>query len=149
MLYNTVKIIHILTASLFGLGIAYCCYLWKQTRSSSESLKTSEQIQLYTWLVIIPSALFELMSGFTMISLNHYDYSQTWVTGSVIGFIVVIGSWFTFLYFLLMSQQIVSDVHKPQQSELKFKLFRRMQSYMLIFCVIALACMVFFMANKI
>lgn len=144
MLYNTLKILHILSAVMVLSSIAYCFHLWRSLHKSRDMLAISDRIQTQTWIVIIPFALVQLSTGFTMISLEHYDFSEIWVTGSVISFIVVIGSWFSFLYFLLLSQQVT--MASQNNSQLKF--YRRVQSFMLLLCALALSGMIFFMTNK-
>ena len=149
MLYDSLKILHILSATMLLTGIVYSYYLWKRIQNPNEVIQASQQIQTQTWLIVIPSALFQLMTGFTMISLKHYDYSELWITSSVIGFIIVIGSWFSFVYFLLLSQQLVTEVQNATSTDFRFKFFRRIQSTLLILCLASLLSMVFFMANKV
>lgn len=139
MLYNILKFLHILSATLLLISIVYCCRIWLSTKSINETMAISQQIQSQTWLIIIPFALFQLATGFTMINLKHYDSSEFWIIGSIIGFIILIGSWFSFIYFLLSSQQ--STKH--------FKFFRRTQFVMLLMCSLTLLCMIFLMANRV
>ena len=130
MLYICIKILHIVSAALLLASMVYCYRVWRLRASM-----VSERIQTQTWAFIIPFALFQLVTGFTMISLQHYDFSETWVSGSVIGFIVVIISWFAFIYFLL------SDENSAK--------LRRLQFAMLFICTLSLLSMVFFMANRV
>lgn len=137
MLYNCLKIIHILSAGLLLTSIAYSVHLWHRIQVTNQDSIISERIQTHTWVVIVPFAIFQLATGFTMISLQHYDFSELWIKGSVIGFIVVVISWFAFIYFLLSGQNSAG------------KFFRRLQSSMLVLCTFSLLCMIFFMANKV
>jgi uncharacterized membrane protein len=132
MLYNTLKIIHIISATLLLSSIAYSYCVWIKNDQSNTATTVSERIQTQTWLIILPAAIFQLASGFTMISLQHYDLSLLWIKGSAIGFIGAIGAWFAFIYFLLSGQHL-----------------RRTQGIMLCICGISLLCMIFFMANKV
>lgn len=127
MLYNSLKIIHIVSATLLLTSIAYSYFIWR-----GNSAISVERIQSQTWLIIVPAAFFQLASGFTMLSLQHYDFSQLWIKGSVVSFIGAIGAWFAFIYFLLSDQQC-----------------RRTQGMMLSLCGISILGMIFFMANKI
>lgn len=149
MFYNYLKIIHILSAAIFLTGIVFCYILWRRAQKPDDVAHISQRIQTQSWLIIIPSALLQLMTGFTMISLKHYQYSQTWIAGSVIGFMVVIGSWFSFVYFLLLSQLSVSQIQHSQLSQTKYLVLRRIQSIMLFVCMATLLSMIFLMANKI
>src|SRR5688572_7606544 len=133
MFYNYCKIFHILSAAILVASIAYCYKLWRFMQPKEVGV-VAERIQNQTWLLIIPAALMQLASGFTMISLKHYRLSQLWLTGSVVGFIGVIGSWIGFVYFLLLSQQLVSNDHRPGQVTVKYQFFRRIQSTLLIVC---------------
>lgn len=146
MLYYLLKIIHILTAALLLLAMVRSYFCWKKADNADQSAVAFQQIQTQTWGIIAPSALLQLMTGFTIISLQGYRYSEFWIMGSTIGFIIVIGSWFSFMYFLLLAQQTVAIESCTQT---KFKFFRRIQSWMLMVCFAAIASMIFFMANKV
>jgi len=136
MLYDSLKIFHIISATLLLTSIVYCVNLWRKPTAGT---LTSDRIQTQTWLVIVPFALLQLATGFTMISLKHYGLADFWVTGSVIGFIIVIISWFAFIYFLLSAQH----------SEKKKILWRQLQTCALLLGSLALFSMIYFMANKI
>lgn len=142
MLYNCLKILHIVSATLLLTSMAYSYRLWKFSPTPQQGSIAFERIQIQTWSVIIPFAIAQLGTGFTMVSLQH-ELSQQWILGSVIGFITVIGSWLSFMYFLLLSQQVSNERDFNQ-----FKFYRRIQSIMLILCSFALLIMVFLMANK-
>jgi len=146
MQYSYLKILHIISASLLLTSMAYSYFLWKYIQKPEETSTLFQRIQSQTWLIIIPATIFQLATGFTMISLRHERLSQLWIGGSVLGFITVIGSWFSFIYFLLLSQQVTTQ---QLQSYPRFRLFRRAQSMMLSICALALLCMIFLMANKI
>lgn len=86
MLYNYLKIFHILTASLLLSGMLYTVYRW---------LKTDE-VPVNLSLVIIPFTIIQLLTGFTMISLKRSDFSAAWISSVIIGFICVIVTWISF-----------------------------------------------------
>lgn len=127
--YNSLKILHILTATLLLTSMVHCCYLWLQTKTTYHS--SANHIQIQTWRIIIPFALLQLATGFTMISIKQYNLSELWIFGSILGFIIVVCSWFGFLYFL-----------QSQQS-------KQAQSLMLLLCSVALLCMIFLMVTTI
>jgi uncharacterized membrane protein len=155
MFYYCLKILHIISATLMLTSIIYSYRLWKNCQNAHETANASQRIQTQTWLFIVPFALIQLATGFSMISTQNYDFSESWISGSVIGFIIVIGSWFSFIYFLLMAQQLAGPNESMQQltfrnsnSDAQFKFFRKIQSYMLLLCGAGLLSMIFFMANK-
>jgi uncharacterized membrane protein len=144
MFYNSLKIIHIISAALLLASMGYSYWLWKSGGRPQDTAVVSHRIQIQTWLAIAPLAIFQLATGFTMISLQQDNLSSLWISCAVIGFVLAIGGWFSFLYFLLLSQQVtVQTVSLP-----RFKFFRRAQSIMLSICALALLGMIFLMANK-
>lgn len=147
MFYDSLKIFHIISATLMLTSIVYCYHLWGRAKHVSGLATAAAKIQAQTWLVILPVVILQLATGFSMISLKHEDFSQLWIVGSVIGFVIVIGSWFSFIYLLALSQQLTTE--SQHEGPVKFKSFRRVQSVMLFLCAAALFVMVFLMANKI
>lgn len=145
MLYDCLKILHIFSAALLLTCMGYSYHLWRNVQSPKDGLVRYQYIQTLTWLFIVPLAIVQLATGFSMISINHEDISQLWVSGSIIGFITVIGSWLSFIYFLLLAQQVEIKKFSTERAGT----YRRMQSMMLAVCGLALLVMIFFMANKV
>ena len=143
MLYNYLKIIHIISASFVLTSIVYSFHLWRSIHAHNLA-SICERIQKQTLLVIVPFAVLQLATGFSMISMKRYNIQDDWVGGSVIGFITAIASWFGFIYFLLLSQQFPIRSNR-QNSTMRL---RRLQSIMLLFCAFGLLSMIFFMSNK-
>ncbi len=143
MIYIYLKILHILSASFVLTSMAYSFHLWRSIHP--HNLATiSERIQKQTSLVIVPFALFQLGTGFTLMSLQHYNWHLLWIGASVMSFIAAIAGWFGFLYFLVLSQQATASLRDRTRPH-----YRRLQSLMLLVCGLGLLSMVFFMANKI
>ncbi len=149
MLYDSLKIFHILSATLLFTCVLYTYHLWRMIKNSYETSRAINRIQTLTAFIIVPVAILQLATGFTMISLKNYEFSSAWITSSIIGFIVIVGSWFSFIYFLVMSQQLITQIESTQLLEVKLKFFRRVQSILLLLCVGSLFSMIFFMANKV
>lgn len=129
MSYDLIKILHIISATLLLMSIVISFRLWKKT---GNVVSTIRHLQTQTGLIIVPLAILQMASGFTMISLKHYDLSELWVKGSITGFLVAIISWLGFTYCALTSS-----------------LRRRLQLFLLYTCVTALLVMLFFMVNKV
>ncbi len=144
MLFHSYKIAHIFSATLVLTSMAYCFYLWVQMLSAENKENISQQIQKQTWLIIMPFAMIQLLTGFAMISVQKEDFSQFWIQGSVIGFVLAMVSWFGFIYFLLSEQQYCLDDCTTNE-----RFFRRAQTLMLSVCVLALLGMIFLMTNRI
>ncbi len=109
MLYNWIKIAHIICATLALTSIAYSYSLW-----FSQTQGGVQRIQTQTLFVILPAILFQLLTGFTLISLQLHDLSREWMIHLMIGFIIVTISWFSFVYYLTSKrwlQKIWLSVH--------------------------------------
>jgi uncharacterized membrane protein len=145
MLYDCLKILHIVSATLLLTCMGYSYHLWRNMQSPKDGAVRYQYIQTMTWMFIVPLAIMQLATGFSMINIHHEDVSQLWISGSVIGFITVIGSWFSFIYFLLLAQQVEIRKFSTERAVA----YRRMQSMMLAVCGLALLVMIFFMANKV
>jgi len=122
MIYESIKILHIISAAFLLTGMAASIYQWKYAQ---DGMVLSRKIVQYT-LLILPFFLLQLLSGFTMISLKHYALSEHWLMGSLISFMIVSFSW---ILFICSSS-------------------RRKQIIFLSVCLFFLASMIFLMANK-
>src|SRR5579871_2594766 len=131
MLFYTLKLFHIISAAILLTGMAASFLLWKK---SSGSATTSQKIQMNTLLIIIPFALLQLITGFTLINFERDELSSGWIIGSVVSFLIVLGSWIGFNYFLWAAEKNI--------------FFRRMQIILLSSAAIAMFCLLFLMANK-
>lgn len=150
MLYSYLKILHILSATGLVTSMGYSVMLWRRMKTARQTNFYAGLIQSQTGFVIIPCLILQLATGFSMISLQHEDLSQLWIGGSVVGAIVVIGSWFTFMYFLLLQQQLPTHAERRERYlTVKQHYLRRIQFFMLSLCGAALLCMIFLMANKV
>lgn len=125
MIYEILKVSHILFASLIVITIIYDIFLWIKKDPLFHTL-----ISRHTTRWIIPLTILQLFTGFTMISLKQYDFHEKWIMVSSIGFPVFIASWLLFVYFSTYS-------------------FRRIPYIMLGFTLLCLLFMIFFMTNKI
>lgn len=143
MLYIYLKIFHIISASIVLTSIVYGFHLWRSMHPHNLAM-VSERIQKQTSLVIVPFAVLQLATGFTMISLKQYSFHEFWLGGSVVSFMTAIASWFGFMYFLLLSQQAAV----PLDENARTIRYRRLQSCMLLLCALGLLSMIFFMSNK-
>jgi hypothetical protein len=124
MLYNYLKIFHILSAGILLSSMLYSCRVWWQSIDS-------QRIQTQTWLVIVPIALMQLFTGFTMLSLNQDALLPLYVKGIVIAFVITITSWMLFTYFVVNTQRII------------------WQKISLFVCFTSILSMIYFMASKL
>jgi len=129
MIYHSLKICHILSATLLLSTVFYCLLQLRNHRKTMAS--QSDVIHLHTWLSIIPFSLFQLVTGFMMVNLKQEDLFATWIVGSTLCFIILMISWFSFVYFLISSQ------------------YKQLQGMMITISLLSLLSMIFFMTSKI
>lgn len=127
MLYDYLKIFHILSAGLLLTGMAYSVQLWRAVPGNPSLVY---RIQSCSVLCVFPVAVMQLITGFFMISLKHYSWSEVWIIGSASGLMMVVFSWFAFICFLAMSVS------------------RRFQLALLMTCAASLFIMIFFMTSR-
>ena len=151
MLYECLKILHVSSASALTASLAYSFYLWRHLRSPRDGAIRLRAIQTLTFFLIMPLAILQLLSGCAMISVQRIDTTQLWISGSFAGFIVLVASWFGFLYFLLLAQQMAKSMPAGDQRSASAQAvyYRRWQALLLAICLLALLSMVFLMANKV
>lgn len=140
-MYDYLKILHIISAALVLGSIFYSCQLWVAMLQADDGFPLFHRIQKLTAFIVIPATLVQLGTGFTLISLEHYPLTEWWIGTSITGFVVLVGSWLGFVYFLAAGQQ--QNV-RPRTSTF----YRRAQSIMLLLCGLSLAIMIFSMANR-
>jgi uncharacterized membrane protein len=139
MFYDILKILHIISAALLLVSFIYTFNFWLTSFRRNDMTGTNSSLQpmqTQTWALFIPTAIFQLASGFTMVSLKHYDLSEFWIIGSMSGFMMLILSWFGFLYLLFSSPP-------------KNLFYSMLQITLLLTTGITLLFMIFLMTNKI
>jgi hypothetical protein len=133
VLYNCLKIFHILSATLLLMSMIYSYVIWQLSlKSNKNTAIAANSIQKTTFLLILPLAVIQLLTGFTMISIKSTDLTQLWVSGSITGFIIGVGAWFGFVYSLLLTN--------PTE---------KLHYSLLSVCVLGVLMMIFFMATRI
>ena len=136
-LYDFIKLFHFISAAILLLSICYSSRLWlssnKSSNKSSNTISnriTLGRITTQTGAVIIPCALFQLITGFTLVSLKHHALPIHWVILCISGFMVAMTTWFLFIYGLF------SNKIRPV-----------FLSIVLLLCAMSLLFMVFLMSN--
>ncbi len=126
MTYNLLKIIHIISAAGLVAGMGHAALGWiKQTLTAQTALSQ-------TGGILLPAALFQLLSGGALISLNHPQLIEKYIVTAFAGFTGLAMAWFGFIYTLLF---------KP--------LARSAQGGFLIMSAMTLVIMVFAMSNMV
>ena len=150
ILYEYVKMLHIISASLVVSSLFYSYQLWRLLRAqgNANTFSVFMRIQKQTLLVIVPFTLIQLATGFTLISQQHGLLSDSWVSTSLLGFMVMISSWLGFIYFLSASQHLDASSNSNENNNSRKRFYDRAQSIMLFLCALALSAMIYVMANR-
>jgi len=146
MIYDYLKILHIISASLVLGSILYSYQLWITMQRAEHPFQFFTRIQKQTALIIVPATLIQLATGFTLISLQHYPLTEWWIGTSIVGFVILVTSWLAFVWFLAVSLQ--HSPESPHASRRRHSFYRHAQSVMLLLCGLAIALMIFSMANR-
>lgn len=123
MAYNTLKFIHILTAAAFVSSLVFFAYQW------TSGLHLKKNILTYSLYSIVPLLIFQLFSGFTLISLK--PASTIWVATTVLLFLTFFISGLLLFYCLLQSK------------------YRPLQLLVSLFAFSSMLGMIFLMVNKV
>ena len=139
--YDGIKIIHIISASLIVIGMGVTVNRWQSIRfaelGSGEHTAFTRSLQRITWTLMVPCLLFQLFSGFTMLSLKPDYLKASWSKFAILAYFILLGAWFTWTYLNV-------SPNRPQVGT-KSGLIH----YTLItLVIIALSSIIFFMANK-
>jgi hypothetical protein len=138
MLYDILKTLHIISATLLLTSVVYTFKLWLTSNKLAFTHDSLLSIQRQTWMLFIPTTLFQLASGFMMISLKQFEPSEFWIIGSVGGFVVLVISWFSFLYLLFNSSFTLAK-----------NLYHKLQIVLLIVTGMTLLFVMFLMTSQI
>lgn len=156
--YFTLKIIHVISATfIFGGGLVTFFYqLFMQTQISdlqarAPLLKICLQ---YAWGIIIPCATLQVITGFYIITVKHYDVHQLWIIITFCGFIIASINWLLSLYYLMQLYQLTLDQLTPdhlsnsnQSSLRQYQLLFNRQCFFGCIASYAVLLILFFMAN--
>jgi uncharacterized membrane protein len=135
MLYNSLKIFHILFAAGLIISLVHAVYLWQSAKNTTDRSDIQAALSIQTGLVILPLAILQLVLGFTMISIKQYDLNALWIRGSILAFMIMILSWLSFTYLFV--------------TRADHKINHYGQIIFLSLALAALLFMIFCMANKI
>lgn len=134
-LYNIFKVIHVVSgATLFAAVFITFGYITLQKTISKHHI---EQAIRLSWFVALPALFIQVLSGFTIIGLQHYSIRLDWVWGTFSGFLLFTLVWLRSVYCLTEAR------HDNTTYYLKH------WKYSVISAFVVLLVMLFLMANKI
>ena len=94
MVYFTVKLIHIVSATLIlgtGIGTAYFMLSAYRSRNAAAIRVTSRHVVLADWIFIAPAVVLQLVTGLWLSSYLGVPYGSAWFI-SVLGLFALVGA---------------------------------------------------------
>jgi uncharacterized membrane protein len=85
MLYEAVKTVHILSATLlFGTGLGTAWFMWRADRSGDVATiaATARNVVLADWLFTTPAVIIQPLSGLWLMHLVGYAPTEPWLLGT-------------------------------------------------------------------
>lgn len=88
-----IKTLHILSASIFFMSA--CQIIVPLLKGQRDPRFLSR-----TGYLILPFGIIQWLSGFTLISLHHYELKQSWLAISLLNFLILVSTWFMLVFFI-------------------------------------------------
>lgn len=109
MLYDWVKILHIISAAvLFGTGLGTAFYMFYVNQQSNITLiaRATTAVVVADWLFTAPAGVIQAITGFTLVYLKGYSVTDLWVLGSSIGYLIAIGCWLPVVWLQIQCRDL-------------------------------------------
>ena len=145
--YYLLKTVHIISASiLFGGGFTLFIYqlLVNQHHAPNKCLQISHYLLKLQIILLIPAGMVQLVTGFMMINLKHYNLHAFWVLGVIFGFILAVGSYLSSIYYFKLA---INELEKTTVNTSSYEKYHKkyLQRAWLTFGLLAM--MIFFMST--
>lgn len=111
MLYNYLKIIHVISAAVLfgtGLGTAFYMYLANKSKDITLIVTATKNVVKADWLFTTTSGFIQAITGFWMVYLHGYSLHLLWVQGSIIGYFIAAVCWFPVVYFQIKLRDLAT-----------------------------------------
>lgn len=118
-LYPWLKIIHIISATLFfGTGIGSAFYLLQAHLSKDVAAIafTTRNVVFADWAFTTPGAIVQPLTGFAMAYLGHFPLTATWISVSTILYIVTIACWLPVVWLQIKMRDLAAQANDNNTS---------------------------------
>lgn len=152
MLYEWIKIIHIMSASVLfgtGLGTAFYMFYVNQQKNIRLIAKVTAEVVIADWLFTATSGVIQAITGFILVFLKGYSFLSFWVIGSILGYVIAGGCWVPVVWLQMRCRDLAFAATANQQplSPL-YKKYFRIWWLLGIPAFIALVIVFYLMTNK-
>lgn len=129
MSYLLVKFIHIVSSTiLFGTGIGTASVMLYSylTKDLNLIVAITRYVVIADWVFTATSGIIQLLSGLLLVYLANYSFTNFWIWGSLLGYLIAGFCWFPVVYMQIKMRdlaQLAKSNHSvlPQQFHLYFK----------------------------
>lgn len=153
MSYFLLKTLHVVSASIVMASLPTMLSLLSYIYHLHNKTLLLQAYQLVTkcnWLCVLPALIFQLFTGFTIISLQHYAVTATWVIGTIIGFMTITLLWLPLIFIQLHCYDLLQECQQENKplADAFHRRFRQ-QYYLAAMIFTILMVMVYFMASRL
>lgn len=131
MLYLWLKLIHIISSTiLFGTGIGTAStmlygYLTKDTKIIAA---ITRYVVLADWMFTATSGVLQFFTGLSLVLVAGYSFSNFWIWGAIIGYVIAGVCWFPVVYLQLKMRDMAAaatlhNTHLPDAFHRYFKIW--------------------------
>lgn len=111
-LYFLVKTLHILSSTILfgtGLGIAFLNF-WGQRQSSlSDRYFAAKLTVLMDFIFTTPAVVFQPISGYALLQMGGYEWSDSWILCSIALYIMAGFCWIPVVYLQVAIRNILKS----------------------------------------
>ncbi|MCH9770386.1 MAG: DUF2269 domain-containing protein [Gammaproteobacteria bacterium] len=121
-MYNFLKIIHVISASiLLGSSIISSLLIFNLRKLEAlERPRLRREIYRFNWIVLSLAGFWQLISGFSMIFLQSYHFTTEWIALVLLGYGVVAFAWLSIIYLQLKQTQVANGQQIYYRTRLAF-----------------------------
>jgi uncharacterized membrane protein len=126
MEYLILKWVHIFSSTLLfgtGLGSAYYKYMTDRSGDLKAMAVTNRNVVLADWVFTTPTVILQPLTGFGLIYISGYSFTETWIWLSIILFSLAGLCWLPVVYLQIVMRNL-SEESLKQNSELPEKYWR-------------------------
>ena len=119
MSYVLLKTLHIISSTLLfgtGLGSAFYYFRAQQSKDIASLYFASKNVVLADWLFTTPAVIIQPITGYWLMSIDHYDFSMWWLQLAIALYIFTGICWLPVVYLQIKMHQLIKEAYDAQQS---------------------------------
>ncbi len=117
--YLLIKLIHILSSTILfgtGIGTAAVMYYGHTTRDPATIAVINRYVVIADWLFTGTSGVLQPLTGLFLVYLGGYAFSNFWVWGSIVGYLIAACCWFPVVYLQIQLRDVALSAANTKSS---------------------------------